>query len=300
MGLVFVLHRETGEPVFPVEERPVPTDGVPGEVLSPTQPFPTVPAPLGRVGITPDDAWGMTFWDRGYCRNAIEEFRTGDLYTPPSFAGTLMMPGASINNWGGAAFDPASSVLIVPISQTPTYLRLSYTADLTEEQLNAERKGPIGPPMPIDGTPYAYEFSPLLSPMFSPCVAPPWGELAAIDLGNNGEILWRFTLGTLEKLSPVPLPVEWGTPLAGGPTITASGLVFIGASADDKFRAFDIATGEKLWEVSTPAPAMATPMTYEVDGRQFVVVAAGGHIFKGFNNISDYVVAYALPNSARD
>jgi quinoprotein glucose dehydrogenase len=205
------------------------------------------------------------------------------------------MPGASINNWGGAGFDPERAVLIVPITEAPMYLRLTRTADLTEEQLNMVRKGPIGPPMPIDGTPYAYEVAPLLSPMFSPCVAPPWGELLAIDLGNNGEVRWRFTLGTLEKLSRMPLPLKWGTPLAGGPTVTAGGLVFIGATADDRFRAFDIDTGEQLWEIETPAPAMATPMTYEVGGRQFVVVAAGGHIFKGFQNISDYVVAYALP-----
>jgi quinoprotein glucose dehydrogenase len=145
------------------------------------------------------------------------------------------------------------------------------------------------------GTPYSFQFSPLMSPLFAPCNRPPWGELVALDLSGDTSTRWRFPLGTLDKLMPVPLPLEYGTPLAGGPTVTAGGLVFIGASADEKFRAFDIDTGEKLWEVSTPASAMATPMTYKVDGRQFVVVAAGGHIFKAFNNISDYIVAYALP-----
>ena len=135
-----------------------------------------------------------------------------------------------------------------------------------------------------------------MSPIFTPCTAPPWGELAAIDLGGDTSTAWRFTLGTLKNLMPVPIPLEFGTPLAGGPTVTAGGLVFIGASADEKFRAFDIDTGAKLWETDTPAPAMATPMTYSVGGRQFVVVAAGGHIFKGFSNISDYLVAYSLPD----
>jgi quinoprotein glucose dehydrogenase len=158
------------------------------------------------------------------------------------------------------------------------------------------RMGPIGPPMEIAGTPYSFEFAPLMSPSFAPCTSPPWGELAAIDLTGDTDTAWRFALGTLDGLSPIPIPLNFGTPLAGGPTATAGGVVFIGASSDEKFRAFDTDTGEKLWEVDTPAPAQATPMTYEVDGRQYVVVAAGGHIFKGFNNVSDWIVAYALPD----
>ncbi|MGI9343301.1 MAG: pyrroloquinoline quinone-dependent dehydrogenase [Gammaproteobacteria bacterium] len=294
-GLIFVLDRETGEPVFKVEERAVPTDGVPGEVLSPTQPFPTRPAPVGRVGLTPDDAWGFTFFDRAACRQKIAAFRTGGLYEPPSFEGTATLPGASIFNWGGAAFDPVGNRLIVPISQTPMFIRLTRSDEITDEMRNMPRQGPMGPPTDMAGTPYSYEFAPVMSPFFSPCTSPPWGELAAIDLTGDTGTAWRFALGTLSGLMPVPIPLEFGTPLAGGPTATAGGLVFIGASSDEKFRAFDIDTGEKLWEVDTPAPAMATPMTYEADGRQFVVVAAGGHIFKGFNNVSDYVVAYALP-----
>ncbi|MCK6371358.1 MAG: pyrroloquinoline quinone-dependent dehydrogenase [Gammaproteobacteria bacterium] len=292
-GLVFVLHRETGAPVFPVEERPVPTDGVPGEVLSPTQPFPVRPAPLGVTRYTPDDAWGFTLFDRAACRDKLASFGRAGLYEPPSLEGTLM--ASSANNWGGAAYDPDRSLLVLPVSQVPIYTRLKRTADVTPEELDQPRMGPIGPPTAMAGTPYSFQFAPVLSPMFSPCAPPPWGELMALDLSGDTSTKWRFTLGTLEKLMPVPIPLPFGTPLAGGPTITAGGLVFIGASADEKFRAFDIDTGEKLWETSTPASAMATPMTYEVDGRQFVVVAAGGHIVAGFRNVSDYVVAYALP-----
>jgi quinoprotein glucose dehydrogenase len=292
-GLIFVLHRETGVPVFPVEERPVPTDGVPGEVLSPTQPFPVRPAPVGASKYTADDAWGFTAFDRAACRQKLQSFGRAGLYEPPSLDGTLLI--ASASNWGGAAWDPERSLLVLPVSQAPIYLRLKRTADVTEEELNQPRMGPIGPPTPMAGTPYAFQFGPVLSPLFSPCTPPPWGELMAIDFRGDTRTAWRFTLGTLDKLMPVPLPLPFGTPLSGGPTVTAGGLVFIGASADEKFRAFDVETGARLWEVATPASALATPMTYEVDGRQFVVVAAGGHIVTGFRNVSDYVVAYALP-----
>jgi quinoprotein glucose dehydrogenase len=277
-GLIFVLHRETGEPVFPVEERPVPTDGVPGEVLSPTQPFPVRPAPVGTSRYTVDDAWGFTAFDRAACRRILAGFGRSGLYEPPSFEGTL---------------------LVLPVSQAPIFTRLKRTSDVTPEELNRPRLGPMGPPTPMAGTPYAFEFGPVLSPLFSPCTAPPWGELMAIDFTGDTRTAWRFRLGTLDKLMPVPLPLAFGTPLSGGPIVTAGGLVFIGASADEKFRAFDVDTGRQLWEASTPASAMATPMTYEVDGRQFVVVAAGGHIVTGFRNVSDFVVAYALPARPR-
>jgi len=294
-GLIFVFDRETGEPVFPVEERPVPTDGVPGEQLSSTQPFPTWPAPLGRVGITPDDAWGFTWFDRNACRRKLASFRTGGLYTPPTLQGSVLLPGASVFNWGGAAFDPVRQRLILPISQTPMLIRLTRTDQIPPEVMKRPRQGPLGPPMPMAGTPYSYEYVPLMSPFFAPCAAPPWGELAALDLDGEGGTAWRFTLGDLGKLMPVPLPLPFGTPLAGGPIATAGGLVFIGASADEKFRAFDTDTGRRLWEAEVPAPAMATPMTYLAGGRQYVVVAAGGHMFKGFRNISDWLVAFALP-----
>jgi quinoprotein glucose dehydrogenase len=292
-GLIFVLHRETGEPVFDVEERPVETDTVPDEVLSPTQPFPTKPEPIGKLVFTPDDAWGFTFFDRNACRETFASYDRSGLYAPLSANGVLV-PG-SMTNWGGAAYDPDRSLLIIPISQTPMFIRLMRTEDISPEEMDQPRQGPIGPPTEMTGTPYAFQFAPIMSPFFAPCNKPPWGELAAIDLSGDTSTRWRFPLGTLNKLMRIPLPLKFGTPLAGGPTITASGLVFIGASSDEKFRAFDIDTGEQLWEVDTPASAMATPMTYEIEGRQFVVVAAGGHMFKGFMNISDYIVAYTLP-----
>lgn len=293
-GLIFVLHRETGEPVFGVEERPVPTDGVPGEALSPTQPFPLAPAPLVDIGISPDDAWGFFSFLRNACRDDIAQYRQGGLYEPVDLQGRVTFPGLSVNNWGGGSYDPNTNLLVVPINRSPMFLKLWVTDDIPDEVMNQPRMGPLGPPTPIALSPYAYQMGPLLSPIMTPCTAPPWGELAALDM-SDGSVRWRRPLGTLDKLARVPLPLEWGTPLAGGPTSTAGGVTFIGASADEKFRAFSTASGELLWEASTPTAAMATPMTYTVDGRQYVLVAAGGHMFMYSQNIADYLVAFALP-----
>ena len=198
-------------------------------------------------------------------------------------------------NWGGAAFDPDTNLLITPISKTPGYIHLIPVSEVDPKLLKQRMAGmPSGPPGHIEGTDYAAEFGPLLSPFFIPCTAPPWGELVAVDLAE-ATIKWRVPLGTLEKLAPIPIPLNWGTPLAGGPIVTGSGLIFIGATADEKFRAFDLETGKELWKVSTPTASMATPMTYEVGGRQFVVIASGGHMWAYPQNIADYLVAYALP-----
>ncbi len=294
MGMIFVFDRVTGEPLFPIEERPVPQDGVPGERLSPTQPFPVRPPPLVTPGLTPNAAWGFTFFDRGKCREMIAAGRSGEYYTPPSRAGTIVFPGMGVNNWGGGAFDPDRSLLVVPVNRAPTVMQLIPVDEVDPELLNNPMAGLMGIPGRLDGTPYAQVFKPLLSPLFSPCNAPPWGELVAVDLAE-GSIRWRVTLGVLDKLMPVPVPLRWGTPTAGGPIATAGGLIFIGATMDERFRAFDIDTGEQLWETATPTSSMATPMTYEVGGRQFIVIASGGHMWQYAFKIEDYLVAYALP-----
>jgi quinoprotein glucose dehydrogenase len=293
-GMIFVLHRETGEPVFPVEERPVPQDGVPGEILAPTQPYPTHLPLLVPQGITADDAWGFTFFDRGFCRDWIERTRHDHYYAPPSLEGTSMFPGMSVNNWGGGAFSSDRNVLIVPINQALIMRRLIPVAEVDPEVLENPMAGLMGLPGEIDGTAYAQQFKPMLSPLFSPCNPPPWGELAAIDL-EEGKILWRRNLGVLDKLMPVPIPLPWGTPNSGGPIVTDGGLIFIGATMDERFRAFDIDSGEQLWETGTPTASMATPMTYQIDGKQFVVIASGGHMWQYSFKIADYLVAYALP-----
>jgi quinoprotein glucose dehydrogenase len=296
-SLVFVLHRETGEPVFEVEERPVPTDGVLGEQLSPTQPFPVRPPPLMQTRIGPEDAWGLTFWDRNICRQALENARTGELFTPPSTDGWIMRPSTGGGpNWGGGAFDPQRNLLVTNLSKVAMWLQLLPQTNIEQAvEFNSAAGAPMGPPAVIQGTDYAIQQRVFLSPLFNPCTAPPWSSLVAVDL-DAGKIAWDVPLGTLEELSPVPLPLKWGSPNAGGPIITGGGLVFIGATADHRLRAFDIDTGDELWSIKTPSASHATPMTYAINGRQFVVIASGSHMFINAKAIDDWLVAYALPN----
>jgi len=290
-GLTFTFNRANGEPVFPIEEREVPhVSDFAGEQLSATQPFPVAPPPLAPNGITPDDAWGLTPWDKNKCRELIEAHEYGPVFTPHSKKGSITI--ASINNWAGGAYDKKSNLLITNVSNI-----FWLTKVTPEDEYDPDQIENLGPPSPvIDGWGYAVTRSPLLSPWGIPCTAPPWGKLVAIDM-DKGEVRWEVPLGTLEKLAPVPLSIPWGTPgAAGGPIVTASGLVFIGATSDEKFRAFDVSNGDELWKAELPTAANATPMTYEVDGRQFVVVVSGGHVWQyGGDKVSDYITAFALP-----
>lgn len=289
-GMVFVFNRLTGEPLFPIEERPVPQGSeIPGEVLSPTQPFSSI-APLVDHHLTEDDMWGFTFWDRNACIDALNTYRNEGIYTPPSVQGSIRMPASAGGmNWGGGAVDPDSATLVVPTLHMPQIHRL-----IPRSEHDPEGGSPFL--FPMEGTDYLAEFSFLLSPLGAPCTAPPWGRLSAIDL-RSGELLWQVPLGSVEKLAKqtvgIPIPLELGTPMAGGPIVTAGGLVFIGASADDKFRAFDTQSGEKLWEVRLPAGGQATPMTYAIDNVQYLVIVAGGHPYYGTTQ-GDHIIAYKL------
>ena len=290
MGLLFVLDRETGEPLIPVEERPVPTDGIPGEPLSPTQPFPTRPPPLVHHQLSPDDAWGVLYFDRRSCRRQIESMRHGSIYEPPTEHGTIVVPGnAGGSNWGGIAWDPERRVVYANVMDLPFVVKL-LPREVFE---HTERPNPRVELSPQEGTPYGLYREGFLSPLALPCVKPPWGTLAAVDL-ERGEILWQRPIGTVEDLTPIPLRWEAGTPTLGGPLVTAGGLVFLGATMDHYLRAFDAETGDELWRGRLPAPGNATPMTYEADGRQYVVIAAGGHGRSG-TRVSDALVAFALP-----
>jgi len=296
-GLVFVLHRETGEPLFPVEERSVPASDVEGERAAPTQPFPLAPPSLVATKIEPDDAWGFTFLDRWACKRKIESLRHGPLYTPPSLKGTVQ-PASSGGgaNWGGGAWDPERKFIVVPTLNIPGVVTLrERSPDATWRMPPFDANSEMGGPQ--FGAPYRAGITFLSSPIGVPCTAPPWGRLSAVDL-SDGTIAWQVPLGSIEKMLPVEIEWELGTPAAGGPIATAGGLVFIGATIDDKFRAFDIETGEKLWQTELPTGGHATPMTYMADGRQFVVIEAGGHPMYG-SGVGDYVIAFALPTAGR-
>ena len=291
-GLLFTLGRDTGAPVIPVVERKVPQGGAPGEVLSPTQPFPIAPRPLSPSRITPDQAFGLTLWDQAACRKAIAGARHEGFYTPPSTQGTIVYPftgGGS--NWGGLAFDPDHDVVYVNTSSAMHKITLIPAAQVAAAEA-AQPDVEIGPNL---GARYGVKRELMRSPLGLPCNPPPLGQLHAIDM-HDGHILWEVPLGTTADLAPGSqfLLHGVGTPNFGGPIVTGGGLVFIGATMDDYLRAFDARNGREVWRGRLPAGGQATPMTYVWKGRQYVVIASGGHS-KSDTKRGDAVIAFALP-----
>ena len=284
MGMTFVLDRDTGEPLFPVEERPVPQTGaVEGEYLSPTQPFPVKPDPLHQLEVSPDDAWGFTFIDKRWCRRKLEELTTGPIYTPISTKGTVIYPSIiGGNNWGTPAVDPERQIMVANTHHVASIVKLVPRAEC-----------PDSPMFPQRGSKYCATLDTFLSNFGAPCTKPPWATLSGVNL-STGDIEWQVPFGTLKYQAFWPLTYMKGGVHMGGPIVTASGLVFIGASADRHMRAFDIRDGKELWADEMPTTGNAVPISYVSGGRQFVVIAAGGH-FTSPSPPADYLIAYALP-----
>ena len=295
MGYVFILDRETGEPLFPVEERPVPASDVPGEVVSPTQPVPVLPRPLAPLGLAPADAWGLTPLDRLACRRQVESLRSEGIFTPPSLRGSVVYPGfIGGMEWGGVAFDPDSGLLVTNTNRVATVATLVPAREVKSAGYDGDAHVSVARQTPA---PYGVKRGVLLSPLGIPCTPPPWGMLHAVDT-RTGEVRWEVPLGSSRDLTKVPIPWQWGSVNLGGPVISG-GLVFIAASMDRTIRAFDLATGALAWEHGLPASGQATPLTYRArpGGRQYLVIAAGGH--GGLHSSpGDAVVAFALPASA--
>ena len=300
MGHLFFLDRVTGKPLFPVEERAVPGGPVAEEgPISRTQPFPTRPRSLHPATLKADEAFGFTPWDRRACKKAIESARSEGIFTPPSTQGSIQYPGmVGGMNWGSLSVDAGRKLAVVNTQRIATYIRMVPRADY--DAMVAKQGGaPAFGYEPQEGTPYALQRYPLLSSLLgAPCNPPPWGTLSAIDL-ETGEVAWEVPLGNTRGLAP--WPIWWmlgdiGVPNLGGPITTESGLTFIGATTDGYLRAFKTESGKELWRSHLPAAAHATPMTYQLDpgGRQFVVVAAGGHMLLG-SKPGDALVAFALP-----
>jgi quinoprotein glucose dehydrogenase len=293
-GMLFVFDRETGQPVFDVIERAVPQSDVPGETTSPTQPFPATPTLVSQAAITPQDSWGLTFYDRGRCRDLIRGYRSEGIFTPPSLRGSILSPGyAGGVNWGSLAFDNDRQLIIAAVNHLPMVATLIPRTDF-----DAQKTGdwPHSEFARQQGTAYGLRREPLLSPFGMPCTAPPWGTLAAVDLKRN-TIRWQIMLGSTRDKTPWFVPAATlGMPNMGGPIVTAGGLVFIAAATDNFLRAFDVETGHELWKGRLPAGGQATPMTYEIHGQQYVVIAVGGH--GGLDTTrGDYVVAFSLPST---
>ncbi|WP_245305636.1 MULTISPECIES: pyrroloquinoline quinone-dependent dehydrogenase [unclassified Bradyrhizobium] len=290
-GFVFVLDRDTGKPVWPVEERAVPQGGAEGEQLSPTQPFPThVPALTSQKISTEDALTMLPGLSNSACERQFAEARNEGLFTPPSTQGTLEFPftGGGVN-WGSAAFDPVHQILYANTSRAAHLIKLIPRADAAG----------FNPPPGHDfgqqqGAPFAMSRSVVTSRLGMICVKPPWGEMVAVDL-KAGKTLWRATVGTTEDLAPLGMPLPWGTPLLSGVAVTEGGLVFTGAM-DAYLRAFDARSGKELWQGRLPVPGVANPMTYLWKGEQYVAIGAGGHSEAG-TSIGDSLVAFRLARS---
>jgi quinoprotein glucose dehydrogenase len=279
-GFTFVFDRVTGKPLFPIEERKVPASETPGEQAWETQPFPVKPAPYARQGMRPDELTDIPE-SRAYCQKLVDGAVFGSLFTPVGLKPTVLFPGTNGGaNWGGASYDPETHTV--------------YVNSMDVGMLYQMAKRPEGSEIPYRPRGFGTPNSRFWDKNMYPCQRPPWGFLTAIDL-DTGEFRWRSVLGVVDALLAKGIPPT-GAPNIGGSLVTAGGLVFIGATNDSRFRAFDKDRGKEIWTVRLPASAHATPMTFtgRKSGKQFVVIAAGGGN-KYNHDFSDSLVAYSLP-----
>jgi len=289
-GDIYVLDRRTGEPIIPVKEVPAPTGAIPEDFSAPTQPLSDLtfsPPPL-----TEKNMWGVTMFDQLACRIDFLSMKYEGRYTPPSLEGTIVYPGNfGTFNWGSVAVDPERQVMF----GMPTYL--AFTSRLVpRDQVPPKGQDEKGSEQGLnrnDGAPYGVFMGPFLGPLGIPCQAPPWGYVAGTDLAT-GKIAWKHKNGTVMDMTPLPLPFKVGVPGIGGPMMTKGGVAFLGAAVDNYLRAYDVTDGRQLWEARLPAGGQATPMTYTVGDKQYVLIVAGGHGSVG-TKPGDYVIAYTLP-----
>ncbi|WP_312418304.1 glucose/quinate/shikimate family membrane-bound PQQ-dependent dehydrogenase [Shinella sp.] len=289
-GDIYVLDRRTGDPIIGIKEIPAPTGAIPEDFTAPTQPISDLtfsPPPL-----TEKNMWGISMFDQLKCRIDFLSLKYEGRYTPPSLQGTLVYPGNfGTFNWGSVAVDPERQVMF----GMPTYL--AFTSRLVpRDQIPPKGEDEKASEQGLnrnEGAPYGVFMGPFLGPLGIPCQAPPWGYVAGADLAS-GKIAYKHKNGTVMDMTPLPLPFKVGVPGIGGPIITKGGVAFLGAAVDDYIRAYDVTTGRQLWEGRLPAGGQATPMTYTVGEKQYVLIVAGGHGSVG-TKPGDYVIAYTLP-----
>lgn len=303
-GELFLLDRRTGTPIADVEERPVPQGPVEYEWLSKTQPFSTG-MPSFRPDVSEADMWGLTPFDQMWCRREFRKMRYEGHFTPPSLQGTFVFPGnAGGFNWGGVAVDEDNQLLVA----TPLIMG-SRLALVPRDKVPKEVKRYLQL-----GTPYAADIRMFMSPLQMPCMRPPYGRIAVVDLQTR-QVLWNKRLGTTNESGPwgkkVHVRLPMGVPLAAGSIVTHGGLIFFGGSMDRYFRAFDVKTGDELWRDYLPAPAQATPMSYlsPKSKRQIVVITVPGAGRFGMAESEDrsppdplggHIIAYALSDTRQE
>jgi quinoprotein glucose dehydrogenase len=307
-GEMFVLDRETGQPIYPVTEHPAPQSGLAaGEWAAKTQPFADAMPSFRGALLSEKSMWGITPLDQLWCRIKFREARYDGPLTPPGLQPSIMYPGfLGGTDWGGISIDPNRKLMIVNSNHVANINQLVPRKEADRQgvrpaDMTKDDSAPSHGMAAQKGTPYASKPAPFLSPIFSPCQAPPYGRLTAVDLLSR-KLIWSHPVGTARDSGPLGLSsglrLTMGAPNMGGSVTTQGGLVFMGATQDRYLRAFDVRNGETLWQARLPAGGQATPMTYRTaeSGRQFVVIAAGGHLMMN-TKIGDYIIAYALPKS---
>ena len=291
MGFLFVLNRNTGEPVYPIEERPVPASDVKGEVAAKTQPY--VPLPQPTIGDNmPPVSTLADMASFGQCSRWKARLRDEGRFTPPSLRGSISWP-ATVGGveWGGGAVDPTTNTYVVNSDVVPQI----YTLVPREEanKLYGDKLRDHDGYAAQQGSAYGFRLENFLNIWGMPCWAPPYGTLSSYDM-NTGKLNWKKPFGQVQKWG-FYMPESWGSVTIGAPVITKSGLIFIGASMDSRVRAVDIKTGNVLWKHLVDAPAVAQPAVYTYKGKQYVAFAAGGNGILT-PRLSDQLVAFALPN----
>lgn len=298
-GNIFVLNRETGQPIVPATEQSVPQTlkhGKPtkGEHYAATQPFSALSL-MPKDKLTDKDMWGATMFDQLLCRIQFKRLNYNGIYTPPSENGTLVFPGnLGVFEWGGVSVNQDRQIALMNPIGLPFVSRLiPANPDRAQQKQDAGTENGI---QPMYGAPYGVEINPFLSPIGLPCKQPAWGFVAGVDLQTN-QVVWKKRIGTirdsLPKLFELP-PLKIGVPGLGGSISTAGNIMFVSATQDNYLRAYDTSNGDLLWQTRLPAGGQATPMTYAVNGKQYVVQMAGGHSSFG-TKMGDYLIAYTLP-----
>lgn len=289
-SFIFVLDRETGEPLHPVEESSVLQSDVPGEQTSPTQPFPKLK--LHTLDARPLEVWFFRPDHKTECERILKGVRYDGIFTPPSLEGSLLYPGnAGGTNWSSMAYDESRRIGYLIVNRLPSVVKLIPRSEFPQAERGGMMRGVRADHTEQHGTPYGMARFELLNGWLH-CLKGPWSSLVAVDL-DLGEVVWEKGVGSITWLGENDESAQWGQVTQGGPMVTSGGVVFLATTNDEKFRALNGADGSELWVRDLPAAPHATPMGYQYEGNDYVVITTGGNVAQG-NGRGDHVIAYRL------